>query len=79
MARKCDFCGKGVFTGNNVSHSNIKTRARWLPNLKKIKAVVAGIPQTARACTRCIRSGKIARPVKRTWKPDGKTEATAKA
>lgn len=34
MARKCELSGVGPFTGNNVSHSNIKTRRRWLPNLK---------------------------------------------
>jgi large subunit ribosomal protein L28 len=69
MARKCEFCEKGPFSGNLVSHSNIKTRTRWLPNLKRMKAVVNGSTQTVRACTRCIRSGLITRPVKRTWKP----------
>ena len=69
MARVCDFCEKGVFTGHKVSHSNIKTRTRWLPNLHRVKAVLAGTTQTVRACTRCIRSGKIVRPTKRTWKP----------
>lgn len=35
MARRCELTGKGVQTGNNVSHSNIKTRRRWLPNLNQ--------------------------------------------
>ncbi len=35
MSRRCELTGVGVFTGNKVSHSNIKTRTRWLPNLKK--------------------------------------------
>ena len=34
MARKCDITGKGVQTGNNVSHANNKTRRRFLPNLQ---------------------------------------------
>ena len=42
MARVCEMCKKGPTTGNLVSHSNIKTRTRWLPNLKRMKAVVAG-------------------------------------
>ena len=70
MARQCVLCNKGPTTGNLVSHSNIKTRTRWLPNLKRMKAVINGTTQTIRACTRCIRTGKIVRPVKRTYKPD---------
>lgn len=69
MARVCEFCDKRPRTGHQVSHSNIKTKTRWLPNLKRMKAVVDGTTQTVRVCTRCIRSGLVARPVKRTWKP----------
>ncbi|MEL6316020.1 MAG: 50S ribosomal protein L28 [Pseudomonadota bacterium] len=36
MARRCELTGKGVQTGNNVSHSNVKTRRRWLPNLNQV-------------------------------------------
>ncbi|MGG5811933.1 50S ribosomal protein L28 [Falsiroseomonas sp. CW058] len=34
MARRCGITGKGVLTGNNVSHANNKTRRRYLPNLQ---------------------------------------------
>ena len=34
MARRCTLSGKGVLTGNNVSHANNKTRRRYLPNLQ---------------------------------------------
>lgn len=34
MARRCDFTGKGVQTGNNVSHAHNKTRRRFLPNMQ---------------------------------------------
>lgn len=34
MARRCQVSGKGVMSGNNVSHSNRKTRRRFLPNLQ---------------------------------------------
>ncbi|CAL7960116.1 50S ribosomal protein L28 [Alphaproteobacteria bacterium] len=34
MSRKCMMTGKSVQFGNNVSHSNIKNRRRFLPNLK---------------------------------------------
>lgn len=35
MARRCDFTGKGVQTGNNVSHAHNKTRRRFLPNMQR--------------------------------------------
>ncbi len=35
MARRCAVTGKGVLTGNNVSHANNKTRRRYLPNLQE--------------------------------------------
>ena len=35
MARRCAVTGKGVLTGNNVSHANNKTRRRFLPNLQE--------------------------------------------
>jgi large subunit ribosomal protein L28 len=34
MSRRCALTGKGVLTGNNVSHANNKTRRRFLPNLQ---------------------------------------------
>ena len=34
MARRCELTGKGVQSGHNVSHSNIKTNRRFLPNVQ---------------------------------------------
>ena len=34
MARRCSLTGKGVLTGNNVSHANNRTRRRYLPNVQ---------------------------------------------
>ena len=39
MARRCDLTGVGVQSGNNVSHSNRRTRTRFLPNLQKVSLV----------------------------------------
>lgn len=33
MSRRCELTGKSVLVGNKVSHSNIKTKRRFLPNL----------------------------------------------
>lgn len=35
MSRRCQVTGKGVLTGNNVSHANNKTRRRFLPNIQE--------------------------------------------
>ncbi len=35
MSRVCQVTGKRPMSGNNVSHSNVKTRRRFLPNLHR--------------------------------------------
>jgi large subunit ribosomal protein L28 len=59
MARVCEICGKGPTFGHNVSHANNKTNRRWYPNLQRVRAVIDGTPKRIRACTSCIRSGKV--------------------
>ncbi|VFU07358.1 50S ribosomal protein L28 [Methylocella tundrae] len=39
MSRRCDLTGKAVQTGNLVSHSNHKTRTRFLPNLCNVTLI----------------------------------------
>lgn len=58
MARRCDFTGKGVQTGNNVSHANNKTRRRFLPNLQTASLLSDALGQSIqlRLSTRAIRS-----------------------
>jgi len=36
MSRVCDLTGKGPLVGHRVSHSNIKTKRRFLPNLLNV-------------------------------------------
>jgi large subunit ribosomal protein L28 len=36
MSRRCDLTGKGAQVGHKVSHSNIKTKRRFLPNLVNV-------------------------------------------
>jgi len=40
MSKICQITGKKVITGNNVSHSNIKTRRTFEPNLQTKKFFV---------------------------------------
>ena len=58
---KCEICGKTVQTGMNVSHSHIRTKRQWKPNLQTVRAIVDGSPKKVTACTRCLRSGKVQR------------------
>lgn len=46
MARRCELTGKGPTTGNLVSHSNIKTRTRWLPNVHRKKIMIPELSET---------------------------------
>jgi len=39
MARRCELTGKGVMSGNNVSHALNRTRRRFLPNLCKVTLI----------------------------------------
>lgn len=61
MARVCEICGKGPVSGNRVSHSQRKTRRRWLPNLQRATLFVNGVKKRLRVCSRCLRSYKTGR------------------
>ena len=66
MAKKCDNCGKIPQVGNHVSHSNIKTKRRFKPNLQKVRHQRPdGGVCTLTLCTRCIRSGAVTKPAPR--------------
>jgi len=43
MARRCELTGKGVMTGNNVSHAHRKTRRRFMPNLCNVTLLSDGL------------------------------------
>ncbi|MEK9149884.1 MAG: 50S ribosomal protein L28 [Candidatus Desantisbacteria bacterium] len=55
MSKICDICGKRPLTGNNVSHSNKKTKKRQLPNLHSTKRQVEGRVVRINLCTKCLR------------------------
>ena len=48
MARRCELTGKGVMTGNNVSHAHNKTRRRFLPNVQETKLYSESLDRTMR-------------------------------
>ena len=58
MSRRCEITGKGVLSGNNVSHANNRTRRRFLPNLQVTSLLSDVLGQTIRLrlSTRAIRT-----------------------
>ena len=48
MSRRCELTGKGVMSGNNVSHANNKTRRRFLPNLCHVTLQSEALGQNVR-------------------------------
>ena len=53
---KCDICGKRPQFGHNVSHSKVRTKRQWRPNVQKAVVVVDGIEQRLNLCTRCLKT-----------------------
>jgi large subunit ribosomal protein L28 len=64
MSRKCDICGRGPMAGNNVSHSNNRTRKVSNINLQSVKTIVNKRTKRVNVCTRCIRNDAIVKKVK---------------
>ena len=62
MAKKCDICGKSKSFGSKLTFSHRKINRSWVPNIRRVKAVVDGKPKRINVCTRCLRSGKVERP-----------------
>ena len=46
MSRRCELTGIGPMVGHSVSHSNIKTKRRFLPSLKTVKVTSEALGQT---------------------------------
>lgn len=58
MSRRCEILGKGVMSGNNVSHAVNRTRRRFLPNLQSTALVsdILGEGVRLRICTKAMRT-----------------------
>ncbi len=72
MARRCEICGKGPHSGFQFSRRGLAkkkggvglkvtghTKRVFTPNLQVIKTKIKGTVKRVRACTKCIRSGKV--------------------
>jgi large subunit ribosomal protein L28 len=76
MASVCDICGKKPSWGMSLSHSHVRTKRRWNPNIQRIKAVVKGTPVRVNACTGCIKAGKVQKRTARTWSPSSTSKSS---
>lgn len=74
MSRRCEICGKGQARGNHIlrrgqakkkggigQHVTAVTPRIFRPNLQVIHAVVDGVRRRVKACTNCIKSGRVAK------------------
>ena len=43
----------------SVSHSHVRTKRRWSPNIQRVRAMINGSPKRLYVCTSCIRAGKV--------------------
>ena len=66
MSKFCEICHKGPHAGNSVSHAKNATKRRFLPNLQRVKAITKGTIRYIRVCTKCIKAGKVIKPLKRS-------------
>ena len=48
MSRSCELTGKGVQSGNNVSHANNKTKRKFFPNLCQVTLISDSLGQRYR-------------------------------
>ena len=58
MARRCELTGKGVMSGNTVSHAVNRTRRRFLPNLLNVTLISDALGRSVklRICANALRS-----------------------
>ncbi len=64
MAQVCDICGKKPQFGHSISHAHNVTGRRFDPNLQSVRVTDdKGRTRRALVCTRCLRSGKVAKRV----------------
>ena len=77
MARVCSICGKRTETGGTIARRGLPkrkggvglritghTKRTFKPNVQRVRAWVDGEPKRVRVCTRCLRSGKIVKPLR---------------
>jgi large subunit ribosomal protein L28 len=78
MSRECAYCGKRVERGYQYTYRGLakykggvgvkvtgKTKRKFRPNLQRVRALVGGAVRRVRVCSRCIKSGRVQKPLAR--------------
>ncbi len=79
MARVCEVCGKRTRTGGSIARRGLPkkkggvglkttghTKRRFYPNLQHLQVQDQGRVRRITVCTRCIKSGRIQKPIRAT-------------
>ncbi len=77
MARVCSFCGKHTASGGIIARRGLpkkkggvglritgRTKRKFKPNIQRVRALIQGEVRRVKICTRCLKSGKITKPVR---------------
>ncbi len=77
MARVCDICEKRTRVGGMIARRGLPKRKggvglkttghnkrKYFPNLQKVQVQEGKVVRRMRVCTRCIKSGRIRKPVR---------------
>ncbi len=72
MSRICEICGKKPAAGRRITRRGLAkkkggvgqritgiTKRRFLPNLKRVKAIINGKTKRIKICTKCLKAGKV--------------------
>lgn len=79
MSRECETCGKRTSFGNQITTRGLAkyvggvgikttgiTRRKFKPNIQRVRALTAnGTVERMKVCTKCIRAGRVKKPLKR--------------
>lgn len=78
MSPVCHYCEKGPIFGRSIARRGLAkskggvgikttgvTKRMFRPNIQHVKAVVAGKTKTIYVCARCIKQGKVTKPIKK--------------
>lgn len=62
MSRRCEICGKGPVSGNNISHAHNVSKRVFLPNVHLMRVLNDdGTTTRKKVCTKCLKAGKVKR------------------
>ena len=64
MPQTCEVCGKTPVAGHRVSHAHNVSNRQFQPNLGAFARPSRAASKRVTVCTRCLRSGKVAKVVR---------------